>query len=271
MIELQSHSVVSDGELAPIEVVSAAAAAGVSVIALTDHDAVDGVQEAGEAAERAGLTLVPAVELSAAHPVAEELHVLGYWIDLDAIAPVCERAQRERVVRAGEIVERLRQAGFELTLEDAIAEAGDAASVGRPHIARAAGATDMKPFFERYLVPGAEAYVPRRWPTAADAVRLIHEAGGVAVLAHPFWDLDDADDVGELVTALEWDGVECFYPSHSREQSAFLVGLCREEGLFVTASSDYHGPSHKLFSRFGAYDTFGLGQPELPPRVSTRA
>lgn len=271
MIDLQSHSVVSDGELAPAEVAAAAEAAGVTAMALTDHDAVDGVREAAEAAERAGVTLVPAVELSAAHPVAEELHVLGYWIDLDTIAPACERAQRERVVRAGEIVERLRECGFDLTLEDAIAEAGDAASVGRPHIARAAGATDMKPFFERYLVPGAEAYVPRRWPTAADAVRLIHDAGGVAVLAHPFWDLDEPDDVGALVRALEWDGVECFYPSHSREQSAFLVDLCRERGLFVTASSDYHGPSHKMFSRFGAYDTFGLGQPELPPRPRTRA
>ncbi len=162
----------SDGQLDPARVVGEAAGAGVTVLALTDHDAVAGVPAAAEAARAHGLELVPAVEMSCVHEFADDLHVCGYWVDLEAIAPACERAQRERVERAEEIVERLRGLGFELTIYDAIAEAGDALSVGRPHIARAAGAgDDMGPFFEEYLVPGAKAFVPRRWPTADEAVR----------------------------------------------------------------------------------------------------
>ena len=265
MIELQAHSTVSDGELAPAGVVEAAAAGGVTTLALSDHDAIDGLEEARAAAEAAGIELVPAVEMSCGHPVAEELHMLGYWVDTEAIAPACERAQEERVKRAEEIIGNLNRAGVEVTLEGAIAEAGDAASVGRPHIARAAGATDMKPFFEQYLIPGTPTYVPRRWPTTPEAVDLIHQAGGVAVLAHPFWDLDEPATVRDLVEELDLEGVEVFYPSHTREQAGFLLDLCRERGLSATASSDYHGPDHKMFSRFGAYETYGLGDPEVPP------
>lgn len=264
MIELQAHSTVSDGELPPAGVVEAAAQAGVTVLALTDHDAVDGVPEAAGAADRLGLTLLTGVELSSTHEDAEDLHVCGYGIDLEAIRPACERAQHERTERAGEICARLSEHGVPVTLEDAITEAGDARSVGRPHIARAAGARDMNAFFAEYLVPGAAAFVPRRWPTTAEAVEIVHEAGGAAVLAHPFWDVDDAARVALLVESAPFDGIECFYPAHTREQTAFLVDLCRRRGLSTTASSDFHGPGHKRFSRFGAYSTFGFGEPQVP-------
>ena len=182
LIELQSHSTVSDGQLAPAEVVEEAAKAGVTTLALTDHDAVAGVAEAAEAAKRLGIELVPAIEMSCVHEYAEDLHVCGYWVDLETIAPACERAQQERVNRAGEIVEKLRARGLRPHARGRGREAGDALSIGRPHIARAAGATgDLGPFFEEYLVPGAKAFVPRRWPTAEQAIELIHEAGGVAV------------------------------------------------------------------------------------------
>lgn len=265
VIELQSHSTVSDGELAPAAVVEAAAAAGVTTLALTDHDAVDGVPEAASAARSAGIDLVPAVEMSAVHELADDLHVLGYWIDVDALGPACVRAQEERRVRAAEIVSRLNELGVPCRIEDAAAAAGDAASIGRPHIAKAAGATgDLGPFFEEYLVPGAKAFVARRWPTAAQAVELIHGAGGLAVFAHPFWDLDTEDDVARLIAELDVDGIECFYPTHSREHVEFLLAVCSERGLLATGSSDFHGPGHKQFSRFGAYETYELGQPTLP-------
>jgi 3',5'-nucleoside bisphosphate phosphatase len=266
MIELQSHSTVSDGQLSPAAVVEAAAEAGVTTLALSDHDAVAGVPEAARAAERAGLDLVPAIEMSCVHEYADDLHMLGYWIDLEKIAPACERAQQERVSRAGEIVERLRSFGFDLTLEDAIAESGDALSVGRPHIARAAGAKpeQMSAFFEEYLVPGAKAFVSRRWPTAEQAVELIHDAGGVAVVAHPYWDVKDPEQVETLIRALDVQGVEAFYPDHNREQTEHLLRICSELGLVPTGSSDFHGPTHKTFSRFGAYQTFGLGEPQVP-------
>jgi predicted metal-dependent phosphoesterase TrpH len=267
LIELQSHSTVSDGQLPAAEVVEEAAAAGVTTLALTDHDAVAGVPEAQEAAERLGIELVPAIEMSCVHEYAEDLHVCGYWIGLEKIAPACERAQQERRSRAGEIVENLRREGFDLTLEDAIREAGAADSIGRPHIARAAGATgDLGPFFEEYLVPGAKAFVPRGWPTAEEAVATIREAGGVAVVAHPYWDVKDPDQVEDLVRSLQPDGIEAFYPSHTKEQTEHLLQLCDELELVPTASSDYHGPTHKTFAEFGAYDTFGLGEPQVPAK-----
>jgi predicted metal-dependent phosphoesterase TrpH len=267
MIELQSHSTVSDGQLEPAQVVEKAAEAGVKTLALTDHDAIAGVAEAGRAAERLGIELIPAIEMSCVHEFAEDLHVCGYWVDLAEIAPACERAQHERVTRAGEIVERLRAEGFDLHLEDAVREAGDALSIGRPHIARAAGASgDLGPFFEEYLVPGAKAFVPRRWPTAEQAVGVIKQAGGVAVVAHPYWDISAPHEVDELIRALDVDGVEAFYPTHSREQTQHLLDLCGELDLIPTGSSDYHGPTHKTFSEFGAYETYGLGDPVVPSK-----
>ncbi len=267
LIELQSHSTVSDGQLAPTGVVEEAAKAGVTTLALTDHDAVAGVPEAEEAARRAGIELVPAIEMSCVHEYAEDLHVCGYWVDLGKIGPACDRAQQERRERAGEIVENLRREGFDLTLDDAIREAGAADSIGRPHIARAAGASgDLGPFFEEYLVPGAKAFVPRRWPSAAQAIELLRAAGGVAVIAHPYWDIDAPDEVDDLIRSLGADGVETFYPSHSKEQTEHLLALCDELGLVPTGSSDYHGPTHKTFAAFGAYETYGLGEPQVPPR-----
>jgi predicted metal-dependent phosphoesterase TrpH len=268
LIELQSHSVVSDGQLEPAGVVEEAAKAGVTTLALTDHDAVAGVPEAEEAARELGVELVPAIEMSCVHEYAEDLHVCGYWVDLEQIAPACERAQLGRRERAGEIVENLRREGFDLTLDDAIREAGAADSIGRPHIARAAGATgDLGPFFEEYLVPGAKAFVPRRWPSAAQAIELIREAGGAAVIAHPYWDISEPDEVEDLIRSLGADGIETFYPSHSKEQTEHLLRLCKELDLVPTGSSDYHGPTHKTFAKFGAYDTYGLGEPRVPSRT----
>jgi predicted metal-dependent phosphoesterase TrpH len=267
LIELQSHSTVSDGQLAPAEVVAEAAKAGVTTLALTDHDAIAGVGEAQRAAEEHGVELVPAIEMSCVHEYAEDLHICGYWVDVGKIAPACERAQHERVTRAGEIVEKLRSHGFDLHLEDAVREAGDALSIGRPHIARAAGATgDLGPFFEEYLVPGAKAFVPRRWPTADQAIALIREAGGIAVIAHPYWDISAPHEVDDLIRSLNADGVETYYPTHTKEQTEHLLELCTELDLVPTASSDYHGPTHKTFAKFGAYDTYGLGEPQVPAR-----
>jgi predicted metal-dependent phosphoesterase TrpH len=266
-IELQSHSTHSDGQLPPRDVVEEAAKAGVTTLALSDHDSVAGVPEAEEAGRELGVEIVPAVEMSCVHEYAEDLHVCGYWVDLAKIEPACERAQEERRARAAEIVDNLRGFGFDLTLDDAIREAGGADSIGRPHIARAAGATgDLGPFFEEYLVPGAKAFVPRRWPNAAQAIALIHDAGGVAVVAHPYWDISAPAEVDDLIRSLGADGVETFYPTHSEEQTRHLLDLCAELDLIPTASSDYHGPTHKTFARFGAYETYGLGEPRVPAR-----
>jgi len=119
-------------------------------------------------------------------------------------------------------------------------------------------------------VPGAKAFVSRQWPTAEQAVELIHEAGGVAVIAHPYWDVKDPDQVRDLVESLVrdvgLDGIETFYPPHTEEQTKHCLELCAEFGLVATASSDFHGPTHKTFSKWGDYDTYGLGEPQVPAR-----
>ncbi len=271
VIDLQAHSTVSDGQLEPADVARAAIEAGVTTMSLTDHDGVAGVPAATEVAEAAGIVNVPGVEMSCVHRYSEDLHICGYWIDLDRIAPACERAQQERVNRAGEIVAKLNEHGVDVRFEDAVEQAGAADAIGRPHIARAAGAgPDLGPFFEEYLVPGAKAFVSRRWPSAEEAVTLIHHAGGVAVVAHPYWDVSEPDQVRDLVESLVrdvgLDGIEAFYPPHTPEQTKHLLELCDEFDLVPTGSSDFHGPTHKTFARFGAYDTYGLGEPQVPAR-----
>jgi hypothetical protein len=271
MIDLQAHSTVSDGQLAPADVAKAAAAAGVTVMSLTDHDAVAGVADAMRAAAEAEIECIPAVEMSCVHRYSDDLHMLGYWVDLAAIQAACERAQQERIDRAHEIIERLNALGVEVTFEAAAAEAGAADSIGRPHIARAAGAgPDLGPFFAEYLVPGAKAFVPRRWPSAEEAVDLIHAAGGAAVVAHPYWDVGEPSQVRDLAVSLAvevgLDGIESFYPPHTKGQTAHCLALCTELELVPTGSSDFHGPTHRTFSRFGAYDTYGLGEPQVPAR-----
>ncbi len=271
MIDLQSHSIVSDGQLVPADVVRAADEAGMTVIALTDHDGVAGVPEAMATAAELGIECVPAIEMSCVHKYSEDLHICGYWVDLEKIQPACDRAQQERVNRAKAIIGKLNEHGVDVSFDAAVAKAGAADAIGRPHIAKAAGAgPDLGPFFEEYLVPGAKAFVSREWPSAEEAVRLIHEAGGVAVVAHPYWDVSEPEQVRDLVENLVsevgLDGIETFYPPHTAEQTKHCLELCEEFDLVPTASSDFHGPTHKTFSRWGAYNTYGLGEPAVPAR-----
>ena len=174
--------------------------------------------------------------MSCVHRYSEDLHICGYWVDTERIQPACERAQQERVDRAKEIIAKLNAHGVEVSFEDAVAKAGAADAIGRPHIAKAAGAgPDLGPFFEEYLVPGAKAFVSRKWPTAEQAVELIHDAGGVAVVAHPYWDVKDPEQVRDLVESLVrdvgLDGIETFYPPHTAEQTRHCLELCEEFDL----------------------------------------
>ena len=269
--DLQAHSTHSDGALPAAEVVARAVAAGVELLALTDHDTVAGVPEATAAAAAHGIRLSPAAELSSVHGAHEDLHILGY--ELDPSDPGLQaaledfRAARGRRIRA--MADRLRELGF--ALDDA-AFAGRE-SVGRPHLADAVlahpgnaerlareGIAGKKELFPPYLVPGAAAYVARSRPTVEEAIEVIHQAGGVAVWAHPFWDVSDSEEVLRTIrrfAAEGLDGVECFYPEHSREQALLLAGECEARGLLSTGSSDFHGPEHEHFNRFRAFDLHG--------------
>ena len=204
--DLQSHSTQSDGSLAPAEVVAAAAAAGVELLALSDHDTVAGVPEALAAAREHGIRLSPAAELSSVHGEHEDLHILGYEIDPSdpGLQAALEDFRADRGRRIMAMADRLRELGF--SLDDSSFAARE--SLGRPHLADAVlahpdnaerlareGIKGKRELFPPYLVPGAAAYVARSRPTVEEAIEVIHAAGGVAIWAHPFWDIEDREKV----------------------------------------------------------------------------
>ena len=269
--DLQSHSTRSDGALEPEEVVARAAAAGVELLALTDHDTVDGVEAALRAAREHGIALVPATELSAVHGAHEDFHVCGYGID-HADPAFRERLADWRADRGRRIwamADCLEALGRRVDRDALAAHEAAGLPLGRPHLAdaiRRPGETDDV-LFPRYLVPGAAAYVARERPSVPEAVAAIHAAGGVAVWAHPFWDLAEREAVlATLESFVEAgiDGVEVFYVTHTREQTEWLHAQCSERGLLITGSSDFHAPGHERFSGFLAFETYGL-EPALGP------
>jgi 3',5'-nucleoside bisphosphate phosphatase len=283
--DLQSHSTNSDGALAAAEVVEQAAHAGVELLALTDHDTVGGVSEALAAGERHDVRVVPAVEISAVDDgaaVPRELHILGYAID--HLSPLLtERlaeflADRER--RTLRMAAALRELDWKLDERDLDARRAAGRPIGRPHLAEAVLASpanasrlqaehidEVGSLINAYLIEGRPAFRLRQTPTVAQAVEAIHAAGGVAVWAHPFWDVSDtAEAVSSLdrFRALGIDGVEAFYVTHTREQTELLAERCATLGLLSTGSADFHGPENRLFSRFLSFETYGH-EPNLGP------
>jgi predicted metal-dependent phosphoesterase TrpH len=283
--DLQSHSTHSDGALPAAEVVERPPAAGVELLALSDHDTVTGVSEALLAGERAGVRVVPAVEISAVDegsPVPRELHILGYLLDhtgpllTDKLAEfLADREQRTLRMAAG-----LREAGFELDEQQLSARIAAGQPIGRPHLAEAvlgapANASrlqdekidDIGSLIRGYLIEGRPAFRLRQTPTVAQAVAAIHAAGGVAVWAHPFWDISGPAEVLATIDRfrpLGIDGVEAFYVTHTQEQTELLAERCAALDLLSTGSADFHGPDNRLFSRFLAFETYGL-EPNLGP------
>jgi predicted metal-dependent phosphoesterase TrpH len=283
--DLQSHSLYSDGELEPAAVVATAAAAGVELLALTDHDSVAGVEEALQAGAAAGVEMVAATELSSVDEVYEELHVLGYLIDHrdPTFAATLEDLRADRERRVLEMADLLRETGFQLDDSELKRRSAAGDPLGRPHLAHAIldhpanaarleaeGITGLRELFPRYLVPGVPTYVPRTRPTVGGAIELIHAAGGVAVWAHPFWDVQDPATVRSMLerfAGLGVDGVEAFYPTHTREHVDLLCAVAAELGLLTTGSSDFHGTEHKTFAGFRAFELYGH-EPSLGPLVA---
>jgi 3',5'-nucleoside bisphosphate phosphatase len=291
--DLQSHSTHSDGALAAAEVVQRAAEADVELLALSDHDTIGGVAEAIEAGERLGVRIVPAVEISAVDDgeggpsaagkhVARELHILGYNIDhtgppmTDSLVGfLADREKRTLRMRDG-----LLEAGLVLDEREIDERIAQGKPIGRPHLAAAVlnapanaqrlsdeGIDDIGSLIRGYLIEGRPAFRLRETPTVAEAIVAIHDAGGVAVWAHPFWDVADSAEVLQSIDrfrALGVDGVEAFYVTHDEAQTRLLAERCAELDLLSTGSADYHGPDNRLFSRFLAFKTYGL-QPNLGP------
>jgi hypothetical protein len=236
------HSTASDGAQPPDAVIAAAHDAKLAAVALTDHDTVDGVAAARAAGERLGVRVIAGVELSA-HEGTDELHILGLHLaNVDTMASALVRFQDDRVSRAETMVAKLNALGIGVTME-AVLEQSAGGAVGRPHVARALVAgkfvNDQREAFDRYIGGGKPAYVDKPRLEMDAAIRLIHEAGGIAVWAHPGGQ-GRRERVEQLVAA-GLDGLEVRHPSHSGEDTQRLTALVDFFGLVPSGGSDWHG------------------------------
>ena len=258
-IDLHMHSTASDGAFRPGEVVERAITGGLDVIAIADHDTAAGVPEALEAAE-GRLVVIPAIEISARHR-ERDLHVLGYFVDPDhpTLVAYGHRARDAREGRIRAMIELLTELDVNVDFDAVLDEAGPHAhALARPHLARAlltAGHVGSIPeAFDRFIGDEGPAFVATDLEDVAGAIRLIHEAGGLAVWAHP--PLPVLAALPEFVAA-GLDGLECWRPRLSPTDLGRLLNKARDHGLLTTGGSDWHGDWH------GPLGTFHVGREEV--------
>ena len=241
-VDLHMHSTASDGSLAPSAVVDAARAAGLAAIALTDHDTLAGLQEAELAAEPLGIRVVPGVELSA-HDGPREIHLLALHVSKkDKLESQLATFRDARETRARNIVERLRRLGINVDLETVMEEAAGG-SVGRPHVARAlirgGHVRDSREAFDRFLGAGRPGFIEKTRLDIAEAISLAHQAGALAIWAHP--GQEGRRERLESFVKVGLDGVEVRHPSHLPEDVKRLSALADFFGLVPSGGSDWHG------------------------------
>ncbi|NLV74228.1 MAG: PHP domain-containing protein [Chloroflexi bacterium] len=269
--DLHIHTTCSDGLLTPEQVVSQAIAQHLDVIAITDHDALDGVIPAQNAARGSQLRVLSGIELSA-QTLGSEVHILGYFINpLDeGLQGALAGLQQARLTRAQEMLERLKALGLPLNWQ-ALLEETPGQALGRPHIAAAmqrAGYVDsIQQAFSVYLGRGGAAYVPRAKVSPEDAIQLIERAGGLAVLAHPWYDQHLVPSLREAGLR----GLEAYYSGYTGDMSAALMLLARQQGLLVTCGSDFHGLERTPNNLLGgvamppdAFEAFLAAEPARP-------
>jgi 3',5'-nucleoside bisphosphate phosphatase len=243
-VDLHMHSTASDGSRAPADVVREAKRVGLAAIALTDHDTLDGLAEATATGVELGVRIVPGVELSAVEGNVET-HILGLHLadtrEMESRLVELREMRRNRAIR---IVERLNELGVRIEFSSVLDQAAGGA-IGRPHVARAmiaeGWAVDFRDAFERYLGNGKPAHVMKERLAIADAISLIHRAGGIAVLAHPAQ--GGTRERVEAFVREGIDGVEVRHPSHSSEDIARLSALVEHFSLVPSGGSDWHGAS----------------------------
>lgn len=253
-IDLHSHTTASDGDHTPSQLMAHAFGLGLKAIAVTDHDTTAGVMEATAEAERLGIELVPGIELSAEPNGKGQCHILGLYIDPlnPALRGRLQQVVENRNSRNARIVERMqRELGWEIELAEVEAEAGGEI-VARPHFAKVLVRKNLVPDFQTafdlYLGTGGKAYVSRDRLTPKEAIGLIHDAGGVAILAHPNnLKMNEAETEQEVIrlTKLGLDGIEARYNRHSPEETTRYLTLASRLKLVTSGGSDFHGPSVK--------------------------
>ncbi|MFO7894380.1 MAG: PHP domain-containing protein [Longimicrobiales bacterium] len=247
-IDLHIHSNASDGALAPSEVVTRAADAGLDLIALADHDTTAGVAPARAAAADRDIQVLSAIEISASHR-DRDIHILGYQVDPDApiLAEHSTEARARRDIRIRKMIERLEELGVGVEYEAVVEEAGpNAQALARPHLARVlwnqGHVSSVAQAFDRYIADDGPAYVAVHALDVAGAIERVHQAGGIAVWAHPPMPLLGGA-LDEFVGA-GLDGIECYRPRVAPPELSRLLNKARQHGLLVTGGSDWHGDWH---------------------------
>jgi predicted metal-dependent phosphoesterase TrpH len=257
-VDLHLHSTASDGIYSPAEVVQIALTNQMDVIALTDHDTVSGIRPAQAAAATTGLQVLAGVELSSEDEHTDR-HILGYLIDVDhtPLQALLSELRDSRANRAARMVQKLADLGIPISMERVLALADDGA-VGRPHVARAlvegGYVSSIQEAFDKYLANGGPAYVPHYRLEPQRAISVIHQAGGVAVLAHPGHYDDYRVVIGSLVP-LGLDGIEVYYPDHTPAVVEDLTVLARQYKLVMTVGSDFHRREGDGSARIGSVRT----------------
>jgi len=257
-VDLHIHSTASDGRLTPADVIRKSAEIGLTVIALADHDTVDGIVPALIAAKTfPWLKVIPCVEISTDVP-SGEVHVLGYFIDYTdhKLEATLERMRNSRWERAQGIIAKLKNLGMPIDWER-VQEIAGSGSIGRPHIAQAmldkGYIASFKEAFTKYISRGGPAYVERGKMTPQEAVDLILQANGLPVLAHPFTTSDPEVMVIELKAA-GLVGIEAYYDGYTVEEINKLVSLADRNNLIATGGSDYHGLDINTETMIGGVD-----------------
>jgi predicted metal-dependent phosphoesterase TrpH len=249
IFDLHLHTTASDGTMSPAELVRYAQGKGLKVIAITDHDTIEGLAEGIQEGTKVGLEVIPGVELSADAPKGT-MHLLGYYIDpaSSELADKLRVLQQARMERNLKMVERLRALGISLELSE-VKAAPEHGQIGRPHFAytmvQKGYARNIQDAFDRYLGKGRPAYVEKFRFSPQEAMHFIRKAGGITVLAHPFT-LKQAEpaDFEALIRELKekgLDGIEVYYPEHSDGQRKLYRSLAQKYGLVISAGSDFHG------------------------------
>ncbi len=280
-IDLHSHSTVSDGSESPTTVVRTAAVdKNLKALALSDHDTVEGLDEAyAEAEKHEGFELIPAIEISAEYGDGT-IHILGYFLDrhspeLLAKLKVLQDAREER---NPQIIAKLNELGMEIT-EEEVAEIAGKGVIGRPHIARAlinrGHVKNTEEAFDKYLAKNGPAYINKERFSQADSIKMIHDAGGVAVLAHPkYVHGGDLKGVEELIASMAeqgLDGLEVFYSSHNKKEVKWFKELADKYGLIATGGSDFHGVTKPDIEIGTGMGNLKVSYEEIIPKLREKA
>ncbi|MGH1366159.1 MAG: PHP domain-containing protein [Calditrichia bacterium] len=272
MIDLHMHSTYSDGSQTPEQLMQEAKELGLTAIALTDHDTIDGIPEFMELGKKYGIRAIPGVEISVDTklPNNGHMHILGLLLDPDSeeLKTTLNYLMEQRNLRAQKIITKLNDLNVDVTMQELLDEAGEGA-IGRPHVAkimlRKGIVSSIQEAFDIYLAKGKPAYMDKMKLDENDAFKMIHDAGGLAILAHPhFMHYDSIDEAVERIMALKelgLDGFEVHYSAMPQAYTDRLVALAEEHDFIISGGSDYHG-TNKDTIKMGTGNNNDLAVPE---------